>query len=113
MLLLSSYKITTGRNKMTNNNSIYHALNGNYVIVGTQVGNYWGRLEQDTHDTLSLRPSIVNEPSFRITDDGTKSTPRFRIEDDLPTLVNTIVVQTIQPTTEKYFRSIANGGERK
>ena len=98
---------------MANNNSIYHSLNGNYVIVGTQLGNYWGRLEQDSHDTLGLRPSIVNEPSFRITDDGTKSTPRFRIENDLPTLVNTIAVQTIQPTTEVYFRSIAGGENEK
>ena len=94
---------------MTNNKSIYNALNGNYVVVATPSGNYWGRMEQDNHDTLTLRPSIVNEPLFRVTDDGTKTTPRLRVEDRLPTLINTITVQSIQPTTEEYFKSVAEG----
>ena len=98
--------------KMANNQSIYHDLNGNYVVVATQGGNYWGRMEQDDHNTLTLRPSIVNEPSFRFTDDGTKTFPRLRIESEPPTLVNTIAIQSVQPTTETYFRQVVEG-ERK
>lgn len=94
---------------MTNNKSIYNALNGNYVVVATSSGNYWGRMEQDNHDTLTLRPSIINEPLFRVSDEGAKTTPRLRVEDKLPTLVNTLVVQSVQPTTEEYFRSVVEG----
>ena len=97
---------------MANNESIYHKLNGNYVVVATQGGNYWGRMENDNHNTITLRPSIVNEPLFRVSDDGTKTHPRLRIESELPTLVNTIAVQSVQPTTEAYFGQVVGEGRK-
>ena len=93
---------------MTNNNSYYHSLNGLYVAVNTRSSTFIGRLETDTHDTLILRPSVIHEPRMQLKDGALQNTPHYRLETEKPTIINTIEVQTVQPTTEQHVREIIN-----
>jgi hypothetical protein len=105
---------------MTNNDSYYHELNGSYVIVNTRSMTFVGRLEADNFDTLRLRPSIVHEPRIHMKEGEMKNVPHYRLETNKPTIINTIEVQTVQPTTEDHVREIADydsknksGGEKR
>ena len=93
---------------MTNNNSYYHGLNGSYVVVNTRSSTFVGRLESDTHDTLILRPSVIHEPKIHMRDGEMKNIPHYRLEERLPTIVNTIEVQSVQPTTEAHIHEIVS-----
>jgi hypothetical protein len=93
---------------MTNNNSYYHDLNGAYVIVNTRSSSFVGMLEADTHETLRLRPSIVHEPNFKFKDGNMQTVPHYRLEQKLPTVVNTMDVSSVQPTTETHVHEIVN-----
>jgi hypothetical protein len=93
---------------MTNNSSYYHALNGQFVIVNTRASTFLGKLETDTFDTLVLRPSVVHEPSLHMNSGDMKNVPHYRLETERPTIINTMEVQTVQPTTEEHVRHIVN-----
>ena len=88
--------------------SYYHVLNGEFVIVSTRTTSFIGRLDQDTHETLLLRPSLVSEARLSLKNGTPESVPNYRLEERLPSIVNTLDVQAVQPTTKKYFFDVLN-----
>jgi hypothetical protein len=91
---------------MTNHGSYYHAFQGDYVIVTTRTNSFLGVLEEDNHELLKLRPSLVNEP--RIVSQGFdfRFLPTYRFESHKPTIINTMEVQAVQRTTKQHAKHI-------
>jgi hypothetical protein len=89
-------------------NSYYHLFQGRYVIVSTRTTTFLGRLEDDNFDTLTLRPSIVHEPRLQLKEGKVENTPHYRLETELPTIVNSMEVVGVQPTTEEHVRRVVD-----
>jgi hypothetical protein len=93
---------------MTNNHSIYHDLNGQHVIVNSRVGTFLGVLEKDTHESIHLRPCVVHEPRLYLRDGRMESAPHYRLERQRPSILATMDISGVQPTTEAHIREIVD-----
>ena len=99
---------------MANNDSYYHELLASPVIVNTRSTSYIGILQYDGNDVLKLRPSIVHEPRMiRSGNLDMKSLPFYRLESEKPTIINTLDVQTVQPTTRKHIEDLIKFSRRQ
>jgi hypothetical protein len=89
---------------MTNHDSYYHELHNEPVIVCSRGLNFIGILEYDGHDVLKLRPCIVHEPVLRHSGNfEMKSLPYYRLETKRPSIINTMDVTGVQPTTQSHI----------
>jgi hypothetical protein len=88
--------------------SYYHELQGQYVIVLTKSTSFLGLLEKDSLDTITLRPSLINEPLFAIANGEIKTTNGYRLETQRPLIINTMDVQAVEPTTKEHLEDMIN-----
>ena len=99
---------------MANNDSYYHELHNQPVIVNTRSTSYVGVLQYDGNDVLKLRPSIVHEPRMSLDrNKEVKSRPYYRLEVNKPTIINTLDVQTVQPTTTQHIDDLIKFSKRQ
>lgn len=92
---------------MSKENSNYHTLNGKWVIVVTSARDIVGKLESDTEENLTLKPSLVYEPRVATNSAGQGFYPFYRVEEKLSTLISTKQIIGVQPTTEEYVKRIS------
>lgn len=93
---------------MPNNHSIYHEHARQHVILNAKTGTFFGVLDQDTHESIHLKPSMVSEPRILLRDGETKSVAHYRWETRRPSIFATLDVSDVQPTTEDYVMSVVN-----
>lgn len=92
---------------MAKHESLYNSLKNQWVTIQTSSSSYTGKIEEDTHETIILRPSVIGESEPFIKEGSINTMNYCRIEEEIPTIVDTQRVEGVRPISEKYMREYA------